>query len=212
MASYGRNTQVMTKTTETETTELAMDDPRMGFAVVTDAVGTLMETVTNDQLSLPTPCTEFEVLDMLDHILLVMNRVAVIGNGGHWSDATAEQAARESGHADAFRSAAHDVMAAWTDAAKLQNSYEVPWGAMPGGPVMLTYTAELATHGWDLATAIGADFTVDDRHLGGALAAAKMLPEEGRGDDLIPFDPVVDPGADAPVLLQIAGWMGRQVI
>jgi hypothetical protein len=37
------------------------------------------------------------------------------------------------------------------------------------------------------------------------------LPADGRGAD-VPFDPVVDPGADAPTLLQIAGWMGRRVL
>ena len=207
MATFVRNTEIMTNTTE-----ISHDDPRMGFAQVTEIVGALIESTTPEQLGLPTPCSEFSVKDLLDHLVLVMQRVAVLGDGGHWSDATKELAARESGHGEAFRSSAHDVMAAWTDAAKLEQMFEVPWGELPGGPVLHTYTAELATHGWDLATAIGQEITIPDEALTGALFAAKMLPGEGRDDPEFPFDPVVDPGADSPTLLQIAGWMGRKVV
>ena len=199
------------ETPQTDAPAIKMDDPRMGFAKVTEAVGGLMETVTEDQLGLPTPCPEFSVKDLLEHKVMVMKRVAAIGNGHHWSSVTEEHATMVDGHAAAFRSAAHDVMEAWTDSAKLEQVVEVPWGELPGGPALLTYTAELVTHGWDLATAIGTDFEVADEHLGGALFAAKMLPGEGREDPEFPFDPVVDPGPTSPLLLQIAGWLGRKV-
>ena len=189
-----------------------MDDPRVGFAAVTDAVGALIETVTPDQLSLPTPCTEFDVKALLDHTVMVMQRVAVLGNGQHFSTANEETARRDTGHGEAFRAAAHDVQLAWTDSAKLDAIYEVPWGNLPGAPMLFTYTAELATHGWDLATALGREFTIADEYLAGAFVAVGMIPEEGRDDPMIPFDPVVDPGHNAPTLLKIAGWGGRQVI
>ena len=202
----------MTNTTDTEAPEIGMDDPRMGFAVVTEAVGALMDRVTPDQLSLPTPCSEFDVKDLLDHMVMVMQRVVVLGNGQHFSDANEETAARDADHGHAFREAAHDAEKTWTDSAKLGAMYEVPWGEIPGAPMLFTYTAELATHGWDLATALGREFTIGDEYLGGAFVAIGMIPEEGRGDPMMPFDPVVDPGEHAPLLLKIAGWGGRQVI
>jgi len=64
----------MTQTDDSQASELAMDDPRMGFAAATEAVGELMGTVTDDQLSLPTPCTEFDVKDLLDHIVHIHRR------------------------------------------------------------------------------------------------------------------------------------------
>ncbi len=185
------------------------DDPRYGFAVVVDAVGNLIEATPDSALGQATPCSEFAVKDLLEHLILVMRRVAVIGNGGHWSDV--EQQAQDSGWSESFREAAHEVQAAWTDAAKLEAMYEVPWGEIPGVPLMFTYTAELATHGWDLATATGAEFAIDDEVLEGPLMAAKFIPAEGRGPEM-PFDEVVDPGPDAPVLDQLAGWMGRSVL
>jgi len=189
--------------------ELAMDDPRMGFAGVTRVVADLMDGVSDDQLDDATPCDDFSVKDLLDHLVLVMQRVAVIGDGKHFSEASEETANRDSGHADAFRAAAGDVHRAWTDDAMLEQPFEVPWGELPGAPVLLTYTSELATHGWDLAQATGQDLSIDDALLGGALMAARMLPADER--DPAFFGPVVDPGADAPALLQIAGWFGRKV-
>jgi len=204
----------MTKTTEStgpESTEpeLAMDDPRMGFAGVTRAVADLMDGVRDDQFADATPCDDFSVKDLLDHLVLVMQRVAVIGEGKHFSEASEETANRDGGHADAFRAAAGDVHRAWTDRAKLGQLYDVPWGQLPGAAALFTYTAELATHGWDLAHATGQELSIDDDLLAGALMAAKMLPADDREE--MPFGPVVDPGADAPALLQIAGWFGRQV-
>lgn len=206
----------MNNNTETseqpETLGTAADDPRVGFAVVTKAIRELMETVTNDQLGLPTPCSEFDVKDLLDHMVMVMQRVAAIGNGEHFSVANEESANRATGHTGAFTEAAHDVQQAWSDPGKLEAIHEVPWGQLAGVPLLFTYTAELATHGWDLATAIGGEFNIDDEYLVGAHVAIGMIPDDGRDDPMVPFDPIVDPGEDAPTLLKIAGWGGRQVV
>lgn len=183
-------------------------DPRMGFAVVTQALHPLIAEASS-QTDKSTPCPDFTVKELLEHVVLVMRRVAAIGRGEHWSSIIEEPV--DGGWGDQFKEAAHATMEAWTDPAKLHETYEVPWGEIPGAPLMLTYTAELAVHGWDLATAIGADFAVDDEHLHGPLMAAQFIPAEGRGTDEMPFSEVVDPGKDAPVLLKIAGWMGRQV-
>jgi hypothetical protein len=77
---------------------------------------------------------------------------------------------------------------------------------------MVTYTAELSVHGWDLSTAVGREFAISDEFLGGALFAARMIPDVDRGTEAMPFSAVVDPGPGAPLLLQMAGWLGRQVV
>jgi len=193
----------------TNTPEISPDDPRFGFAGVTSAVRGLIDGTGADQLGLPTPCDDFTVKDMLNHINLVMGRVAAIGNGEHFSTVTEESVALDDGHAEAYDEAAHAVMTAWMDGAKLEQTFEWPAGELPGGPLLFVYTAELATHGWDLATATGQAIEIDDSLLQGALMAAKMLPADDRAE--MPFDDVVDPGPGASTLLQIAGWFGRQV-
>lgn len=195
---------------EKTSAEPTTDDPRFAFAKVTEVLGELIEQTPHSALHDPTPCTEFEVKDLLDHVVMVMGRVAALGQGAHWS--TIQQQAVEGGWLDDYRRAAHDVMQAWTDPAKLEQTYEVPWGEFPGAAIIATYTAELGVHAWDLATATGQKIHIDDELLAGALFAAKAIPAEGRDAHDMPFDPVVDPGSDAPVLLQMAGWMGRKVL
>ncbi len=131
----------------------AADDPRFAFAKVTDAVGNLMEATDDSALGLPTPCPDFTVKELQEHLGLVMRRAAAVGRGEHFS--TTQQEAQDSGWAESYRDAAHAVMEAWTDPAKLGQDFEVPWGTMPRSGVLVAYTAELAVHGWDLATATG---------------------------------------------------------
>lgn len=187
----------------------AQDDPRYAFAQVVSALGDLIEGTTSDMLGNATPCPEFTVKELLEHCVLVVRRVATIGKGEHWS--TVEQVATDGGWLDDYRAGAHDIMESWADPAVLGAMFEVPWGEFPGGALMYTYTAELATHGWDLAQATGRDFTIDDDLLQGALVAIKFVPAEGRDHPDVPFSAVVEPGPDAPILLQLAGWAGRDV-
>ncbi len=198
----------MTNAETNNAPEMAADDPRIGFAMTVQALHPLIAG-SLDKLTNPTPCPDFTVKELLEHLTLVVERCAAVGRGEHFS--TTEQVAVASGWAEDFQAGAHKCMEAWTDSAKLEQMFEVPFGNLPGAPVLLTYTAELCVHGWDLATATDQEFTVPDEHLMGALFAAKQLPAEGRDTPEIPFGAVVDPGPDATIVEQMAGWMGRPV-
>lgn len=186
-------------------------DPRYSYAMVTMAMRELIENTASDQISSATPCAEFTVKELLEHIVLVQRRVGAIGRGEHWSSVEAQPV--DDGWLDQYNQATHEVMTAWTDPARLDGTYEVPWGMLPGGPLMWTYTAELAVHAWDLATATHQPLAIDDDVLRPSLDGVRMgLPAEARAHPDVPFDPVVEPGADAAVLLHLAGWLGRNVI
>ncbi len=204
------NTPSTARTSTAPTTEAPTeDDPRFAFAKVVDELGQLIEKTTPAMLGNATPCPEFTVKELLEHCVMVISRVAAIGRGEHWS--TIEQEATDDGWHDDFRAGAHATMEAWTNPAILETMLEVPWGEFPGAALIYTYTAELATHGWDLSQATGLDFSIDDDLLHGALFAIQMVPAEGRDHPDVPFSEVVDPGSDAPVLLKLAGWAGRDV-
>lgn len=199
----------MTENTPNPSDAPGPGDPRMPYAEVTSKVIELMDQVTDADLAKPTPCEEFDVKALLEHLVMVQRRVAVMGNGESFTIVDAEP--KDAGWADDFRTASHDVMTAWTDTAKLGQMFVVPWGEVPGGALIGTYVGELAVHAWDLATAIDAELSIDDEVLEPIVAGAKALPAEGRDHPDVPFGPVVDPGADASALLRLAGWMGRQV-
>ncbi len=190
-----------------------MPDPRPGLAVAAEAVQSLLDHVATADFARPTPCDEFDVHALLDHITMVFRRSAAIGAGAHFSTVEQDRVGETiSEYQAAIAESATAQDAAWSDPARLYAMVDVPWGTIPGGAAIATYTAELATHGWDLATAIGREFTIPDDALAVALFAIKQIPAEGRDSPDIPFGAVVDPGPDAPALLTIAGWGGRQVI
>lgn len=190
-----------------------MPDPRPGLAVAAAAVQTLLTTVETTDFSTPTPCDEFDVQALLDHITMVLRRSTAIGNGIHWTTVDQVQVGSDiETYIAEFAAAADAQEEAWGDPARLGAMVEVPWGEIPGGAAVAIYTAELATHGWDLATALGQEFSIPDDALGVALFAVKQIPAEGRDNPEVPFGEVVDPGPDASSLLKIAGWGGRQVV
>ncbi len=203
--------QAQSTEAELQTLELTAEDPRYGLAQVVAGLHGLFAEATADSsnLSKPTPCTEYNVAELMDHLIFVAHRVGAMGRGESWSDVP--HAPVESDWADVFRQATWDIRVAWDDTTKLQKMFDTPFGEAPGAAVMAVYTCEFGVHGWDLAQGLGVEFSVEDEALQAALAASKSLPAEGRDDPDMPFGPVVEVPDDAPALEQIAGWMGRPV-
>src|SRR3954454_18207830 len=172
------------------------DDPavlRRGL----DQLADLLEDVPGGARGDPTPCPQWSVQDLVDHIVAAPSRFArlVRGEAVDWSatpSAGGEPAAQ-------FRSHAEDLLRAVSD------------DAAPGGPVAVDWQcAELAVHTWDLATAIGRstgnlDAEVAERGL--AFMRANLT-EENRGPAFGPEQPAPE-GADA--YRRIAAFAGRSV-
>lgn len=192
--------------------DLDPSDPRLGLAAALAAVSRAIETATNeasDHLTEPTPCSEFTVEDLIEHVIFVARRVVTIGNGGHFADTPDDRVG--SGWPVAFAREARAVHAAWADPAKLQAMHDVPWGQAPGAALMLAYTAEFVTHAWDLCRAIGVEVGIDDAALAGAAEAVRFIPADGRDDPAVPFGPVVAAPVDATNLERIVTWVGRSL-
>lgn len=158
-------------------------------------VAALVEEVRDDQLAAPTPCAEYTVADLLDHL----DGVAVgftIAAGGAEPDRV--------GVADRLRGLA----AAWGVPAAWEGETEGPAGlVLPNavwGRIVLT---EVVVHGWDLATATGNGLVLPEdalRHCHEHVARfvpGAPLPEL--------WGPPVAVASDAPLLDRILGITGR---
>jgi uncharacterized protein (TIGR03086 family) len=211
--------------TDDSPTELAADDPRthMAHAVATAAV--TMEAVTPAQYDELTPCAPATVRDLLEHMVMVIRRIACAGRGeplDSWPADAADVA--EGDWASAFRAGAHDVQAAWSDDALLERPTQLPWGVFSGTEVLDVYTNELTVHTWDVARATGQTPDWDDQVLATSLAAIHaqlptadrtpmweatkaMLPPEVPWED--PFANAVDVADDAPLIDRLVAWNGR---
>ena len=187
-------------------------DPRPVHARALAQTESIVAAVGQDQLGLPTPCSEYDVRTLLSHMVGGQNRIATVGEGG---DGLAvppfADGVPDDGWPDAFRATAARAASAWSDDAKLDALVEVPWGKVPGRIAVSGYLMEILTHGWDLAKATGQPTEGDPELAAYVLAIARrILPPEPRGGDESPFGPVSEIDADAAPYAQLAAWLGRQ--
>jgi uncharacterized protein (TIGR03086 family) len=163
-----------------------------------DQLGDLLEAVDTDALEGATPCAEWTVQDLVDHIVVAPGRFARMMRGEQvdWSAGTPAAGVDLVG---AFRSAEADLLRACQD----RNG-----SAGPGGvdwPL-----AELAVHTWDLATALGRptrDLDPEVAERGLAFMRANLT-DARRGQAFGPEQPAPD---DADAYQRIAAFAGRRI-
>lgn len=188
-------------------------DPRFELKRAFDQAALVVKGVTPEQLGQPTPCSEFEVSALLNHLLGVAKRIAGIGRG----EAQADELPTLNGvSADAwgaaFDQAMDEALEAWRDDTLLTRDLVLPFGTFPGPLVAQIYVLELVVHSWDLAAATGQRSILDDDLADSALpTAGAMLPPAPRGGEM-PFGPVIAVADDRPVYDRLAGYLGRQPV
>jgi len=188
-------------------------DPRPLYRRAVAQTETTVAAVTQDQLDLPTPCPEYDVRTLIAHITGGLTRTALVGEGDPeaLTRPSMAEGVPDDGWPAAYRTAAARATAAWADDAKLDALVEVPWGKVPGRIALSGYVQEVLAHGWDLAQATGQPTEGDPELATWALAISRrILPPEIRGQEGVPFGPVVDVPADAGPYAQLAAWLGRR--
>lgn len=184
-----------------------MTDTRELYGQAMAQTGTIIEAVRPDQLGLSTPCAEWDVRALMSHVVAVVRKVAILGEGADVLSAPSFSDI-ESDWAGAYRAASTRAVAAWQDDAKLDVIYALPWGKAPGRAALAGYARELLTHGWDLAVATGQPSELDANL--GAFAldlSRKTVPAAGR--EGMPFGPLGPTPEGAGVYAQLAAWLGR---
>ena len=179
------------------------------------AVTTALEVVENvkpDQLDAPTPCTEFDVRGLVNHLLFWGPSLNAAGRkqpvpppaeseadvdlaGDAWA-ADLEALLRD-------RVRAWGEPSAWEGTTTLGGPQEMP-APMVGGLVL----GETVVHTWDLAKATGQAPTWDTdvlEHL-----HAELLETVQLGREMGVYGPEVPVPADAPLIDRIVGLTGRR--
>lgn len=183
-------------------------DPRPGLGHALDQTGRLIGAVRPDRLTAPTPCEEYDVQQLVSHLLSVVRRIDLALHGGNALDIPLLTEADD--QVAAWATYRHALESTVANDEVLANDCQLPWGTMPGAAAIVAYTSELATHCWDLAQAIDRPDLLEERVAESCLPMARQfIPAAYRGGE-IPFGPVVAVPADAPAYSQLAGWMGRE--
>ena len=188
------------------------NDPRPLYARTAAQFAGLLGTVAPEELTLPTPCAEYDVRQLISHVVGVTRRFAVVGEGGDgMAVPTHADGVADDGWSAAFADVLQQATAAWADDAKLAGEYTVPWGRVPGGAVVGGYVMETLTHTWDLSRALGHRKPLDEELALVVLPLAhQALPADRRGGE-VPFAAVREAPADSDAYDRLAAWLGRDV-
>ena len=180
---------------------------------VVDETTTLVENTTEADLTKPTPCTEWTVKDLINHITGGSTMFAVSAETGAVPDDMVGQLLGGDNLGDdykgAFKAATTRALAAFEQPGVMDKMVKLPFGEMPAGIALNIAVFDVATHACDLAKATGQKVT-DDELLEGALAiGTQMIGPELRGAGM--FDeaqPIDDAASASERLLAFAGRKG----
>jgi uncharacterized protein (TIGR03086 family) len=124
--------------------------------------GRLVAGVKPDQWELPTPCTEWNVRQLVDHLVSGHQLVARVLRGEPFEQAVAAVRSVDDRLGDdaaaAYDAGAREVLAGFTAPGVLGRVVRVPFGTVPGAVARHLRIVECLVHGWDLATALGVPF------------------------------------------------------
>lgn len=200
--------------TETAASAHTTADRRPALAAAYRHAGGVVAGVRPDQLSGATPCPDYDVATLIDHLVGAGWRAVAIGRG---ETPTGEQPFPHVALTDApqqLREAGAQATATWTDD-RLTATTTMPWGETYTGATLVDmYLSELMAHAWDLAVATGQTPGCDQELATAALAAAHtMLRPEYRDAMGIgnPFGAEQPAGDDATTLERFAAFMGRRI-
>jgi uncharacterized protein (TIGR03086 family) len=158
--------------------------------------------VRPDQYELATPCTEWNVRRLMEHLIGVVSGLGAAAAGRQptpfeLGDDPAAQ----------FGDAADEALVAWRADGVMDKIVDGGAGPMPGSVLAGINLLDTATHTWDLATATGQDPSLPDDVAEAAYQASQMIvaPELRPGR----FDPEVPAPDDADPTQRLVAFLGR---
>jgi uncharacterized protein (TIGR03086 family) len=156
--------------------------------------------ISHEDMARPTPCGAFAVRELVDHIVDTHHLLAAAAGG----DVPAAGDEISDGH----RAAGDASVAAWRSRGT-EGTIEVGGNELPAAFGLSLHLLEAYLHAWDLAAALGRDFTPDQELTDAVSAAAHVVISDGmRGDDEgMPYGPAVDldAGSEVDLLVAFAG-------
>jgi uncharacterized protein (TIGR03086 family) len=150
----------------------------------------------------PTPCTEWDVRTLLNHMVAVLRGFPVVldGQKANWSaDVLGEDAA------DSFRTAAAANLMAW----RLPGAADFPSPKLAGMHLIDVNLVDVLTHTWDLAVATGQATDLDPRVTEHTYELWRDAPLEA-SREAGAFAPAVQIPPGAPALHRLVALLGRR--
>ncbi|SFM21756.1 TIGR03086 family metal-binding protein [Pimelobacter simplex] len=188
-------------------------DP-IDFAPATATLRDLVAAVTDEQLAARTPCPDYTVGDLVEHV----GGLAIAFTGaarkqpvpGSEQGGSGDASRLEPGWRSRIDADLAELAAAWSAPGAYEGETQAGPFLMPAPEAAAVALDEVVVHGWDLATALGLPFVVRDEDVASCLAFAEPFSTPEAVAMRAPaFGPVVPVPADASPLTRLLGLLGR---
>jgi len=189
-------------------------DQFTSFEQAVASTAEIVKGTSASQMGAPTPCTEWDVRALLNHIIGTLwladglfadhePRYLMVPGGLPSADLAGDDPAA------AYSEASSAALAAAGAGDALTRVHVTPLGEMPGPALAGFTTLDILMHGWDLAKATGQPADLDGRLAAHVLGFAEqaLATQESRAAR---SGPPVAVGGDAPVTQRLAAFLGRQ--
>lgn len=178
-------------------------DPLTQFEQLGPVLGVVIAGLRPDDLDTPTPCAEFTVRDVLEHM---------IGGATMFAAAYRGEAPGETECSDpiaGIQVALGDLAASITAPGALDRTIQAPFGETDGESFARFVVLDGLVHGWDLATATGQSYEPPAELVAAVAEFAEQALDPLRDGQT--FKAEVEPTADATPIERLAAYTGRSI-
>lgn len=177
------------------------------------STATVVKGVPGTMLDASTPCREWTVRDLLNHVVATLWLADAL-----FADAQPEHPLAPGGlpaadligpdPAAAYAEAAAAALASARADGALASAHQTPIGKMPGEALAGFTTMDVFVHGWDLARATGQDAAFDPDLTEYVLTVARQAITDDRRAPAI--GPEVPAAEHAPAMDRLVAYLGRE--
>lgn len=185
-------------------------NPTDVLAQTQDVARGVLANVSADQLANDTPCREWTVGQLIDHMVgaqhwarngIAGTEMADTGEGASQGDFVAT-----------FDEAASAALAAFAEEGALQRTVNPGFGDMPATALLGLAATDTFTHAWDLAKATGQSTDLAPELAAPLLEQSRQAIQPAfRSDEGTIFGPEQQAPEGAPAADQLAAFLGRSV-
>ena len=161
--------------------------------------------VQQDDLSNPTPCTEFDVRELLRHMIGGLGMLTTAAEGGEAKMPEGDVFSDPGKDYDAGR---EKLLAAIRSEGVFDRGWKMPFGELPGQMMATIAYVEHLTHAWDLAKATGQDTELPQDLATDAMAGVTPMDAMWRMPNVC--GPKVDVPDSASPTEKLVAFLGRQ--
>ncbi|MBI2169927.1 MAG: TIGR03086 family protein [Actinobacteria bacterium] len=171
---------------------------------------TILDGIQPGQLGDSTPCAEFDVKALTNHLTGAAKLIAIGVNEHRVAAELMSEDFVGDDPATGFRQAGKELVEAWNQPGVLERNVMMPFGEVPGEQGATFSALEIFTHVADTAIATGQEGSIDVDLANTILGIAQQMPIDNFRMPGV-FGPEVECAEDAPAHRRLLALLGREV-